>query len=239
MIGRNAPLRDGQAAPRAIARNLASALLWGSDERQDRRTDGRVRGRARDQQRFRRSLDPGDRCGRARPLGRGAAEAPAGPLRPPGEETPPLRRKAALPRPAAKAGDDAAAGDSDSATPEGDRIAKAIARAGIASRRDVEAMIAEGRVTLNGKVLTSPAINVTDADEITVDGEAPARPRADPAVDLSQAAGPRDHGARSGRTPDRFRGPARGPAARGRPSAASTSTPKACCFSPTMAASPR
>ncbi|MHC2089778.1 pseudouridine synthase [Methylobacterium sp. CM6244] len=90
----------------------------------------------------------------------------------------PLRRKAALPRPAAKAGDDAAAGDSDSATPEGDRIAKAIARAGIASRRDVEAMIAEGRVTLNGKVLTSPAINVTDADEITVDGEPlPARER--------------------------------------------------------------
>ena len=52
-----------------------------------------------------------------------------------------------------------------------DRIAKVIARAGIASRRDVEAMIAEGRVTLNGKVLDSPAINVTPADQITVDGE--------------------------------------------------------------------
>ena len=46
-----------------------------------------------------------------------------------------------------------------------------IARAGIASRRDAEAMIAEGRVTLNGKVLESPAINVTAADRITVDGE--------------------------------------------------------------------
>ncbi|CAA2107105.1 Ribosomal large subunit pseudouridine synthase B [Methylobacterium bullatum] len=90
----------------------------------------------------------------------------------------PLRRKAALPRPAAKAAEAGAAGDSEAATPEGDRIAKAIARAGIASRRDVEAMIAEGRVTLNGKVLTSPAINVTDADEITVDGEPlPARER--------------------------------------------------------------
>nr|WP_244622864.1 pseudouridine synthase [Microvirga brassicacearum] len=52
-----------------------------------------------------------------------------------------------------------------------DRIAKVIARAGIASRRDVEAMIAEGRVTLNGKVLESPAINVTPSDQITVDGE--------------------------------------------------------------------
>ncbi|TXN67947.1 rRNA pseudouridine synthase, partial [Methylobacterium sp. WL30] len=56
-------------------------------------------------------------------------------------------------------------------TYEGERIAKAIARAGIASRRDVEAMIAEGRITLNGRVLDTPAINVTDSDAITVDGE--------------------------------------------------------------------
>ena len=64
------------------------------------------------------------------------------------------------------------------AAPEGERIAKAIARAGIASRRDAEAMIEAGRVTLNGKVLTSPAINVTEADRITVDGEPlPARER--------------------------------------------------------------
>jgi 23S rRNA pseudouridine2605 synthase len=46
-----------------------------------------------------------------------------------------------------------------------------MARAGVASRRDAEAMIAEGRVTLNGEVLTSPAVNVTPADRITVDGE--------------------------------------------------------------------
>ncbi|HKH94899.1 MAG TPA: pseudouridine synthase, partial [Beijerinckiaceae bacterium] len=57
------------------------------------------------------------------------------------------------------------------AEPTEERIAKAIARAGVASRRDVEAMIAEGRVTLNGEVLASPAINVTAADRITVDGE--------------------------------------------------------------------
>ena len=44
---------------------------------------------------------------------------------------------------------------------KGERIAKVIARAGIASRRDAEAMIADGRVTLIGEVLTSPAINVT------------------------------------------------------------------------------
>jgi 23S rRNA pseudouridine2605 synthase len=55
--------------------------------------------------------------------------------------------------------------------PVEDRIAKVIARAGIASRRDAEVLIAEGRVTLNGKVLESPAVNVTAADTITVDGE--------------------------------------------------------------------
>ncbi|MBB3903321.1 pseudouridine synthase [Methylobacterium brachythecii] len=61
---------------------------------------------------------------------------------------------------------------------EGERIAKAIARAGLASRRDAEAMIEAGRVSLNGKVLASPAINVTDKDRITVDGEPlPARER--------------------------------------------------------------
>src|ERR671928_1604522 len=62
--------------------------------------------------------------------------------------------------------------------PAEERVAKAIARAGIASRRDAEAMIADGRVTLNGEVLTSPALNVTAQDRITVDGEPlPARER--------------------------------------------------------------
>jgi len=55
--------------------------------------------------------------------------------------------------------------------PVEERIAKVIARAGVASRRDAEAMIAEGRVTLNGETLTSPAVNVGPADRITVDGE--------------------------------------------------------------------
>lgn len=54
---------------------------------------------------------------------------------------------------------------------EGDRIAKFLARAGVASRRDVERMIAAGRITLNGQVLTTPAVKVTEADQITVDGK--------------------------------------------------------------------
>jgi pseudouridine synthase len=52
----------------------------------------------------------------------------------------------------------------------GERIAKAIARAGLASRREAEAWIAAGRVAVNGEVIASPARNVTADDRITVDG---------------------------------------------------------------------
>ncbi len=55
--------------------------------------------------------------------------------------------------------------------PEGERIAKAIARAGICSRRDAERMIAEGRVQLDGEIVTSPARNVTENNVIQVDGK--------------------------------------------------------------------
>jgi 23S rRNA pseudouridine2605 synthase len=66
------------------------------------------------------------------------------------------------------------AGNSDER--EGDRIAKVIARAGLASRRQAEAWIAAGRVAINGKVIASPAVNVGAKDRIAVDG-APLRPR--------------------------------------------------------------
>jgi len=61
--------------------------------------------------------------------------------------------------------------DSTSDTPKGDRIAKTLSRAGIASRREAERMIEEGRVSVNGAVITSPALNVTEADRIVVDGK--------------------------------------------------------------------
>jgi 23S rRNA pseudouridine2605 synthase len=50
------------------------------------------------------------------------------------------------------------------------RIAKVLARAGLCSRRDAERWIAEGRVAVDGTVLTSPAVTVTGASEIRVDG---------------------------------------------------------------------
>ncbi|WP_095590406.1 pseudouridine synthase [Actibacterium ureilyticum] len=61
-------------------------------------------------------------------------------------------------------------------TPKGDRIAKVLARAGIASRREAERMIEAGRVTVNGRKIDSPALNVTPADKITVDGKPLAEP---------------------------------------------------------------
>ena len=51
-----------------------------------------------------------------------------------------------------------------------ERISKILARAGVASRRDIERMILEGRVSLNGKTLDTPVVNVTLADTIEVDG---------------------------------------------------------------------
>ena len=60
----------------------------------------------------------------------------------------------------------------------GQRIAKVIARAGLASRREAEAWIAAGRIAVNGTTIASPAIDVTGSDRITVDGEPlPARQR--------------------------------------------------------------
>lgn len=58
----------------------------------------------------------------------------------------------------------------------GERIAKVIARAGLASRREAEAWITAGRVSVNGEVISSPALNVTANDQIAVDG-APLRAR--------------------------------------------------------------
>ncbi|WP_375257391.1 pseudouridine synthase [Citreimonas sp.] len=79
-------------------------------------------------------------------------------------DTPP---KSSTPKPAPK-------------SPPGDRIAKVIARAGIASRREAERLVEEGRVTVNGKIVDRAALNVTEKDTVAVDGkplDAPAAPR--------------------------------------------------------------
>ena len=54
---------------------------------------------------------------------------------------------------------------------KGERIAKIIARAGLASRRESEKLILDGRVKVNGKTINSPALNLTKNDVIEVDGK--------------------------------------------------------------------
>lgn len=58
----------------------------------------------------------------------------------------------------------------------GERIAKVVSRAGLASRRDAEEWVTQGRVSVNGRVINSPALDVTANDVITVDGK-PLPPR--------------------------------------------------------------
>lgn len=53
----------------------------------------------------------------------------------------------------------------------GERLAKRIARAGLCSRREAETWIEAGRVKVNGKKITSPALNITEADAVMVDGK--------------------------------------------------------------------
>jgi 23S rRNA pseudouridine2605 synthase len=58
----------------------------------------------------------------------------------------------------------------------GERIAKVLARAGLASRRDAEEMVTQGRVTVNGRIINSPALDITSNDVVLVDGK-PLPPR--------------------------------------------------------------
>jgi 23S rRNA pseudouridine2605 synthase len=62
-------------------------------------------------------------------------------------------------------------------TAKGERIAKAIARAGFGSRREAERWIAEGRVSVDGQTLKTPATLVTDASVIKVDGQTLPKPQ--------------------------------------------------------------
>ena len=70
--------------------------------------------------------------------------------------------------------------DATTAAPRGERIAKWLARAGVASRRDAEKLLAEGQVRLNNAVVTHPATFVSPGDLVTVGGrlvDAPERTR--------------------------------------------------------------
>ncbi len=90
-----------------------------------------------------------------------------------GRKFKPKRLKTTLPRPA-----EALAPVEAPPAKTAERIAKVIARAGVASRREAEALIAAGRVAVNGAAISSPALNVTRQDRISVNGKPlPARER--------------------------------------------------------------
>jgi 23S rRNA pseudouridine2605 synthase len=80
-------------------------------------------------------------------------------------------------KPGGKPRDRAGGKPGDKSAPEAkgpertERIAKAMARAGIASRREVERLIGLGKVAVNGRILATPAVLVTRDDKITVDGK--------------------------------------------------------------------
>ncbi|BAK66036.1 ribosomal large subunit pseudouridine synthase B [Sphingobium sp. SYK-6] len=119
---------------------------------------------------------PGQRPATRKPGARPATDKPAfsssRPARPPrGAARPAGKPGARKPRDGAPEGDRAEtrAGD-HKADHKGDRIAKLLARAGIASRRDIERMIGEGRIALDGAVLTTPATILTSLRGVTVDG---------------------------------------------------------------------
>ena len=59
---------------------------------------------------------------------------------------------------------------------EGERIAKLLARAGVASRREIERMVAEGRISIGDKVVDTPATILKSLEGVTVDGKPVAPP---------------------------------------------------------------
>ncbi|MBL8553815.1 MAG: rRNA pseudouridine synthase [Phenylobacterium sp.] len=66
--------------------------------------------------------------------------------------------------------------DTTARSEDGERVAKLLARAGVGSRRDVERLIGEGRVAINGRTLDTPATKVAPGDIVTLDGEVVGEP---------------------------------------------------------------
>ncbi|SNS41600.1 pseudouridine synthase [Sphingopyxis indica] len=96
---------------------------------------------------------------------------PRSPARSGGErEAPRGRRSARTERPARKPAEE----PRDEDGPQ--RISKLLARAGVGSRRDVERMIEDGRVALNGETIAQPAPLLTSLEGLTVDGNPVAKP---------------------------------------------------------------
>ncbi|BAI96977.1 hypothetical protein Sj15T_14310 [Sphingobium sp. TA15] len=122
-------------------------------------------------------MEPPKKSGPPRRPGSGGPRRPTGaraapgsrPARPPFRKTKAAPATPANPHPARAA---AAAGGGN----EPQRIAKLLARAGVASRREVERMIEEGRITLNGEAVSTPATLLSSLHGVAVDGNPVAAP---------------------------------------------------------------
>lgn len=99
-----------------------------------------------------------------------ASKQPRDASRPPPKKQSAKRGSKSAPKP-----NDGAASSNVSPAADGDRIAKYLARAGIASRRDAEKLILEGRVKVNGTILDTPAFKVTAKDIVLFDNKPVAR----------------------------------------------------------------
>jgi 23S rRNA pseudouridine2605 synthase len=124
-----------------------------------RKPDGRKPASRKPDDRPRDDRQPRDRKSGPRPERRERSAPPVEAVEPA-----PTRR----PDPSIASFDSRPSGLADQAV--GERVAKALARAGVASRREVERYIADGRVAVNGKVLDSPAVKIDAGDVLTVDG---------------------------------------------------------------------
>lgn len=113
---------------------------------------------------FERATKPGS-VTKGKPTGKAAFSAKAG------LKQRPVKEVGKSDKPVAKQPAKAATAPVDATGSKPERISKILARAGVASRRDVERMIMEGRVRLNGTVLETPVVNATLEDRIEVDGQ--------------------------------------------------------------------
>ena len=113
---------------------------------------------------FERATKPGSAT-KGKPTGKAAFSAKAG------LKQRPVKEVGKSDKPVAKQPAKAATAPVEAGGSKPERISKILARAGVASRRDVERMIMEGRVRLNGTVLETPVVNATLEDRIEVDGQ--------------------------------------------------------------------
>jgi 23S rRNA pseudouridine2605 synthase len=163
------PRAEGGAQPASRGERPARSAPRQAD---DRRTQAPSRDRNRDAP-----------TGEARADRAPAPRREGAPPRPPRAAAAAARPEAAKPAKAPRVRKDgsvavrSAAGEGHGRR-EPQRIAKLLARAGVASRREIERMIEDRRIALNGAVLETPATILTSLAGVTVDGQPVAAPEA-------------------------------------------------------------